>query len=1055
MPVKIRCPNPACGKAGSIADEYIGQTVRCPHCRMKFAVPASGDAMPSAPAEYAEVSAGVPLTSAGAGKAFSAAMPERVGRFQIRAVLGSGAFGTVYRAFDPDLDREVALKVPQAATLENPKHSERFLREAKSAARLHHAHIVPVYETGRDGNQPYIATALIDGRTLSEILDAGPVDFREAAQWVRALAEALAYAHEQGIVHRDIKPANVIIDRKNQPYLMDFGLAHRHDALTKLTHVGALLGTPGYMSPEQAKGQGGPALPASDQYSLGVMLYELLCGRTPFSGPPEVVLFNAIHTEPPVPQSIKADIPAGLQRICLKAMSKQAADRYATCKELADELGRWLTDGGAVLAVPSPSRRRTEGLSAASPSRSRAPLLVGAGAAGALLLAVGIWALFLSTNTRLPPVQAHGSAPITPPEPQPLPGQKWPPDPPDPPAPQLRLLPSPGEVTAPGGTPGTFAIHRGSSLKVPFAVDRAGFEGPITLHLEGLPTGVKATSELIIPMGKSVASIELAAAPDAPIREAFAPAAPVGILAVPVRVVAKFGDKPVAMTLNLTVTRGLSEKPSILPLDERSANGAPAIQIDYLHARALKYQFDPNAQTYSAIVPSASSAPARFLDPQRLVVVTASFPYQKQLEHLRQFFRCHSVQDLFQRADAPRIVGLYVQRSELSVDGREISKVDLYGNDYADWRKTRLTLALQAFFRSMVIDSKNAVEWGEILGPNLATPLPWLATSDGSPGEYPRLTITGFIPDKTISEPPTSGQIKSAPFAKLPAELRERFKGNFNAFDPWARLPADWDDRPPGNVKPLQVKPAAVPIRNKHEDVLARFIDVDVQPGKTYRYYIQVRAERPRSLNTLREPIAPEDHLLSPAVVVEKSIPAEHVFYVVDMPRAQLVSKEKGANDLSLANTELAAVQIHQWAHSLERMGSVGTWVIAERLLIRRGDAVARSGVRVQAPRWEPEQGRLVLPRFTGFANFWAEPPPLVVDFEGGKHNGYKVGNKTVYDEAAVEMLILTPDNQLVLRNSREDTADQDRLERHRRWWEDLRGKDRFGVDMFTQPKGR
>jgi serine/threonine protein kinase len=165
---------------------------------------------------------------------------------------------------------------------------------------------------------------------------------------VRDLAEALAYAHGLGIVHRDVKPANIMLDERAQPHLMDFGLAHRHDA-AQLTHEGAILGTPAYMAPEQAQGQTGEPLPASDQYSLGVVLYELLCGQRPFSGPPEVVLYNAIHTEPPAPRTHRPNLPRDLETVCLKAMAKPPHDRYSTCQELADDLRRWL-EGDAVRA---------------------------------------------------------------------------------------------------------------------------------------------------------------------------------------------------------------------------------------------------------------------------------------------------------------------------------------------------------------------------------------------------------------------------------------------------------------------------------------------------------------------------------------------------------------------------------------------------------------------------------------------------------------------------------------------------------------------------------
>jgi len=254
--------------------------------------------------------------------------------------LGSGAFGTVYRAHDPQLNREVALKVPQAGTLDGPEAVERFLREARAAANLRHPHIVPVFDAGRDGEHHYIASAFIEGQTLARALEGG-IDCRAAAAVVRDLAEALAHAHGLGVVHRDVKPANIMVDGQGQAHLMDFGLAHRQDEAVRLTQEGAVMGTPAYMAPEQA--QGSP-VPASDQYSLGVVLYELLTGQTPFSGPPQVVLFNVLQKEPPPPRAVKPSVPRDLETICLKALAKRPEQRYADCQELADDLGRWLED---------------------------------------------------------------------------------------------------------------------------------------------------------------------------------------------------------------------------------------------------------------------------------------------------------------------------------------------------------------------------------------------------------------------------------------------------------------------------------------------------------------------------------------------------------------------------------------------------------------------------------------------------------------------------------------------------------------------------------------
>src|SRR5262249_43332724 len=154
-------------------------------------------------------------------------------------------------------------------------------------------------------------------------MDKGKIGFRRAAQTMRDLAQAVAYANGQGIVHRDLKPANVMLDHQGNAHLMDFGLASLRDAAEKLTHDGIVPGTPAYMAPGQAQGKGGQALRASDQYSLGVILYELLCGETPFSGPREVMLFNVIHQEPPAPSSLRRNIPRDLETVCLKSMAKR------------------------------------------------------------------------------------------------------------------------------------------------------------------------------------------------------------------------------------------------------------------------------------------------------------------------------------------------------------------------------------------------------------------------------------------------------------------------------------------------------------------------------------------------------------------------------------------------------------------------------------------------------------------------------------------------------------------------------------------------------------
>lgn len=304
-------------------------------------------------------------------------IPASVGRFLIREWLGEGAFGVVYRAVDPQLDREVALKVAKPASLTSSERVERFLREGKAAAQLRHPHIVPVFEAGRDGSSYYIASAYIKGRTLQETIFSGGIGEHRAVEVVRDIAEALAYAHTRGIVHRDVKPANILLDEQGQPLLTDFGLAARHELDEKLTQQGAILGTPLYMAPEQAAGSDGPALPASDQYSLGVVFYELLTGRTPFTGPAAVVLGNHGHLPPPEPGPA---VPPELKKICLKTLAKVPGERFPDCEELARVLQRWLDTHPSGEQVPS-----------SRPRLGRRPRLLLAGVCGVAAVCFAVW----------------------------------------------------------------------------------------------------------------------------------------------------------------------------------------------------------------------------------------------------------------------------------------------------------------------------------------------------------------------------------------------------------------------------------------------------------------------------------------------------------------------------------------------------------------------------------------------------------------------------------------------------------------------------------------
>ncbi len=272
-----------------------------------------------------------------------------IGRFELRSTLGYGAFGRVYRAYDPVLDREVALKVPRFPP-DEVNLVERFLREAKAAARLRHPNIVATFECGKAGDDYYIATELVDGMPLSQHIKKGDFDQYQAATWVRELADALAYAHSESIVHRDIKPNNIMVTRAGRPELMDFGLAKVQSDDDDMTIDGSIVGTPAYMAPEQARGDLKATGPHSDQYSLGAVFYQLLTNQTPFTGSMHHIIMRVAGDDEPEPLSkFVPDIPADLEAICEKTLSKAPADRYASAAELATDLERWLS-GEPILA---------------------------------------------------------------------------------------------------------------------------------------------------------------------------------------------------------------------------------------------------------------------------------------------------------------------------------------------------------------------------------------------------------------------------------------------------------------------------------------------------------------------------------------------------------------------------------------------------------------------------------------------------------------------------------------------------------------------------------
>ncbi len=303
----------------------------------------------------------------------SDACPTRIGRFEIHGLIGRGGFGIVYRAYDPVLKRDVALKIPRADVLLDVECRGRLEREARAAAGLEHPNLVPVHEAGRLGPISFIAFAYCPGCDLAAWLRAQPpIGCVAAARLLRILARAVHYAHGRGILHRDLKPSNVLLspvepaagfssdtiwlpraDNPLLPRLTDFGLAKSAAGDPVQTQSGALLGTPTYMAPEQADGRLAAVGPATDVYALGVILYEVLTGRPPFWGESTVAILLQVRSlEAPPPSRIRPEVPRDLETICLKCLNKEPRKRYASAGALADDLDRFLT-GAPIQARPT------------------------------------------------------------------------------------------------------------------------------------------------------------------------------------------------------------------------------------------------------------------------------------------------------------------------------------------------------------------------------------------------------------------------------------------------------------------------------------------------------------------------------------------------------------------------------------------------------------------------------------------------------------------------------------------------------------------------------
>ncbi|MEX0613717.1 MAG: protein kinase [Pirellulales bacterium] len=325
-----------------------GLRIRCPHC-----------------SNFVEILTDTPyeeICCSTCGSTFSlidrdestrmAAPLKSIGRFDLITRLGIGGFGTVWKAHDRELDRTVAIKIPRRGQLSHTE-IDQFFREARAAAQLRHRNIVQVHEVGRDSDTLFIVSDFVRGVTLTDWLTGGRTSSKEVVELCVPIAEALSHAHQHGVVHRDLKPSNILIDEAGQPHLTDFGLAKREVGEITMTIDGQVLGTPAYMSPEQARGQAHWVDRRTDIYSLGVILFQLLTGELTFRGDIEMQRYQKLTADAPDPRKLNRHIPRDLAAICLKCLEREPGRRYDSAGELVEEFRRFLRREPVQARLPS------------------------------------------------------------------------------------------------------------------------------------------------------------------------------------------------------------------------------------------------------------------------------------------------------------------------------------------------------------------------------------------------------------------------------------------------------------------------------------------------------------------------------------------------------------------------------------------------------------------------------------------------------------------------------------------------------------------------------
>jgi predicted Zn finger-like uncharacterized protein len=348
MAIDVQCPH--CAAPHQVDKQSLGSQTRCAGCGQTFTVQMSAD--PTLRVQHSSAQVNHP-SSGGSGHG----LPETIGQYQVHRKLGGGGMGEVWLAFDPDLEREVAIKTLRAEIAGDPEYGERFLREARSAAKLQHPHTATVFQVGREGPFVYLVMEYLAGGSLEQQLAAdGPLGWREAAHAIRDAAAGLAAAHHIGLVHRDVKPGNLIRSLDGLVKMADFGLARARTQSAQITQQGALVGTPAYMAPELW--QGGTADARSDLYSLICTFFHLLTGRVPFDGESTPAIgYQHCHQPLPDLRQLSPGLPDGIYKIVNKGLRKAPSDRYQTAEALLEDLNELLTipgTGHAVFSKPPP-----------------------------------------------------------------------------------------------------------------------------------------------------------------------------------------------------------------------------------------------------------------------------------------------------------------------------------------------------------------------------------------------------------------------------------------------------------------------------------------------------------------------------------------------------------------------------------------------------------------------------------------------------------------------------------------------------------------------------